>query len=469
MPNPQKKMSRVFLIIYFLAIISAGFAVISFIFNGKRRSLLETLSLTLLVGAGTVSVIFFWLALLGFKPSRMIILGIFAISLGFIIYFHKQKKTAPLVLPKKMAPNELVYFAVGGIILLIMFGIVTAQSLTMPLYDIDAYALWGLKAKALYYEGLIDGGLFFQLPLSYSHLNYPLLVPFLLTGVYASIGQVHDIIGKIICPFIYIGMVGFIFSSLRWKLQRVPALLLTVMFMSMPALIRWVGAGTADFAVAAFHAMSVFYLVKFIKEEKSADLILATITTFFCAFVKNEGIALVALNIAVFGTFYVLFPFSLKKLKIAGAFALSIGLLMLPWFFWAHDIPRTHENYPQRIFDILNVENLQRIKEVLGYFSGLKVQGHQASGFLNIPRWGLLWIILPIAALVHRAPCKQRYVLAMWSLLILQIALYFYVFLISPWDPKSLADMALERIFLQASPLAIYLIAFHLKEEKPQA
>jgi len=446
-----------FLVFYFLTIITAGFASVSFIFNGKRRSLVETVSLSMLIGAGIVSIIFFWLTLLGLKPSRAIIFAIFAISVGVIAYLHKQKKTAPLVVPGKLNRSEWICFAIGGLVLLFVLGIVSAQSLTLPFYDIDAYALWGLKSKALYHEGLVDGGLFYQLPLSYSHLNYPLLVPFLVTGVYVSLDQVHDLIGKIIFPFFYIGMVGFMFSSLRWKLQRVPALLLTVMFMSLPAMIRWVGAGKADFPVAIFHALSVFYLVKFIKEKKSADLILAMLTSVFCAFVKNEGIALALLNIGVLGAFYVLFPISLQKLKFAGAFALGIGLLMLPWFFWASDIPRTHENYPQRIFSIFKAENLKRIQEVLDYFTGT---------FFNFKRWGILWIILPIAALFNCKACRQRYVLAMWSLLFLQILLYFYVFIISPWDPKSLASMALERIFLHVSPLAVFLIAFHLKRSE---
>lgn len=467
----------VYLIFYFLTILTAGFAVVSLIFNGKKRSLVETLSLTMLLGTGTVSIVFFWFTLIGLKPSRTIIFAIFAVSLGIVIFLGKKKKTAPLIIPEKLTTNEWICFSLVGLVLLFMFGIVTAHSLTMPLYDIDAYALWGLKSKALYHEGLIKDGLFYQLPLSYSHLNYPLMVPFLVTGVYVSIGQVHDLIGKIIFPFFYLGMAGFIFTSLRWKLRRIPALLLTVMFMSLPAMIRWVGAGKADFPVAIFHALSVFYLIKFIKEEKTPDLILAMLTTVFCAFIKNEGIAMAMINIGVFGLFYVLKPFSVNKLKTAIIFAAGIGILMIPWFFWAHGIPRTHENYPQRIFYILKGENLHRIKEVLVFFSGvprkIKVEGLneqylivQSSGFLNMGRWSILWIMLPIVVLLNYIRCKQRYVLAMWTLLFLQIAVYFYVFIISPWDPKSLADMALERIFLHASPLAIYLIAFHLKEEK---
>lgn len=456
-------MSSIFLIIYFLAMLTSGYVVVSFAFKGKAHSFIETVSLSMLLGAGTVSVIFFWLTLIGLKPARSIILIIFCIASLFLTFLHHKKKTAPLIFPGKLIKNEWFYFVIVGIVLIFMFGIVTAHSLCMPLYDIDAYSLWGLKAKALYYEGFSDGGHFYQLPLSFSHLNYPLLVPFLISGVYAAIGQVHDLIGKIIFPFFFIGIAGFMFTSLRWKLERIPSLLLTVLLLSTPVMIRWAGAGKADFVLAVFHAVSVFYLVKFIKEENRSDLIIALLGTFFCAFVKNEGIALMALNIAVLVGFYGLFPISLKKLKVSAIFIFIISLLMLPWFFWASDIPQTHENYNKRVFDILHNENLHRMKDILGYFSGLlRTKENFSGGFFNISRWGMLWIILPIAGLLRLSAWKERYILAMWSLLILQIALYFYVFMISPWDPATLAEMALERIFLHASPLALYLIAFHI-------
>jgi hypothetical protein len=447
-------MESIYLIFYFCTIMIAGYAVVSLIFN-EKRSFFETISLIMLMGAGSVSLILFWAALLGCKPSRGLLAGIFAVSAVLIFFLRKKNKIAKFALPEKLKRDELIIFIPGGAIILFVFCIVLVHALMMPLYDVDAYGLWGLKAKALFHEGLPSDGLFYQLPLSYSHLNYPLLVPFLITGVYTSIGYVHDLIGKIIFPFFFIGGTCFIFSSLRWKLSRKPALLLTLLFMTLPVMQRWTSAGIADVPLTLFYAGSIFYLVKYLAEEKREDLILSILMTVFCAFVKNEGIAIAAINIGVFGLFYLFFPFTIQKLKTSILFALGIGILMLPWFYWSKTIPHTHENYPLRLLYFFSVDNLARMKNILQHFGG---------HIINFSRWGILWIILIVAALLNLKIFKQRYALAMWALFIGQILVYIFVFIISPWTPEFLADMALERILLHTAPAAIYLIAFHLQQ-----
>ncbi len=444
---------EIYLIFYFFTIMLTGYAFASVILNGNKRSLPETVSLFMLLGAGTVAMIFFWMTLVGIKPCRGLLFTICAISAIVIFFLSKKKKSAKFAIPKKASKDEILFLIISALVLLFVFGIISVHALMMPLYYVDAYGLWGLKAKALFHEGLPEDGLFYQLPLSYSHLNYPLLVPYLTCGVYTSIGFVDDFIGKIIFPFFYIAGTCFIFASLRWKLSRKPALLLTVMFMSMPVMIRWTSEGIADVPLTIYYAASVFYLVKFLKEEKREDLVLGILMTVFCAFTKNEGIAIAALNIAVFGVFYTFFPFSGKKLKVAILFALGIGILMLPWFYWSKGIPHTHENYPLRILYLFSLENLKRIAEILKLFAG---------NVINISRWGIIWFILPLVCLLNCNACKKRYVLAMWALLLSQILVYLFVFIISPWTPGFLAEMALERILLHTTPAVIYLIAFHM-------
>jgi len=52
----------------------------------------------------------------------------------------------------------------------------------------------------------------------------------------------------------------------------------------------------------------------------------------------------------------------------------------------------------------------------------------------------------------------------MWALLILQIAAYIFLFIISPWTPKFLAEMALERILLHTAQAALFIISFQLSD-----
>lgn len=447
---------KLYLLFYFLTILISGYVILSLIFNTKSRSFFETISLTMLLGAGAIPVIFFWMSLLGFKPTRMMIFIIFATASGVLLFLKGGKKLPPFILPGRIQKKEIVVFLLAGLIFSYIFAIVVLDAFMMPLYDVDAYGLWCLKAKAIYYEGLIEGGLFYQLPLSYSHLDYPLLVPYLISGVYASIGGVDDMIGKIVFPFFCLTGIMFLYSSLRWKLERMPALSLTVLFFTMPVFIRWCSAGIADVPLTIFYAASVFYLVKYLAEKQVEDMILSILMTFFCAFVKNEGIAIAGLNIVVLIIFHIFPYFTMRKCKTAITYAIILMLLMAPWFYWSNGIPRTHENYPFRIFDFLHIEHLRRLWYILTIFAG---------NMLNVNRWGLLWMILPVAGMINFKMVRQKYVLAMWALLGLQILTYVFVFIISPWTPDFLAKMALERILLHVTPAVIYLIAFHMGNE----
>jgi hypothetical protein len=469
-----------FLIIYFLSITSLGYSILSIIYKQKKISLLELTSLTILLGCGAMSILLFWLALINFPPSRPIIFIIFAISSTILLHLRSKKELPIIEKGKPWSLSEKVVASAAFLIFLFLFAIIYIHAMELPLYDIDAFALWGLKAKAIYHEGLIKDGLFFQLPLSYSHLNYPLLVPFLISGVYASIGEVNDIIGKVIFPFLFLGGSMFIYIALRWKNSRIWSIILTLMFISMPPISRWNSAGIADVPLTIFYACSIFYLVKYLLNSEKQDFILAILMTIFCAFIKNEGIAIAGINIAVFAIFNT-FPFSIKKLKISAIFIFCVIILLLPWFLWSKSIPHTHENYPLRLQYFFSPTNLERIKEIIALFS---------ANFANIYRWGFLWYLAILSGILQITKIiiskfsshnlankltlknllptiynhKNKYIIAMWALLILQIAAYIFVFIISPWTPKFLAEMALERILLHAAPAALFIISFQLSD-----
>ncbi len=442
------------IIFYFLAIVTLGYALWSVVLGGNRRPLCETVPMVMILGAGAMSLIFFWLALLGLKPSVSIIASVFVVSSAGIALLRAFRRTAAAHIPGKWHGRELVLLFAAAGILVAACCIVAAHSLFLPLYDVDSYGLWGLKAKALYHEGLVPGGGFFhELSLSYSHLNYPLLVPFLVSGIYASAGEVNDLTGKLIFTFLYIACTLLIYSSLRWRLDRSRSLLLTVLFMTLPATLRWAGAGMSDFPLAVFFSASAFYLCRFLEEHRREDMILSALATVFCAFVKHEGIASAAICLAVIACCHTFLPFSKSKLKDCAIYCCLVGVLMLPWFWWYSGVPHTHENYPLRIIYFFSQENLLRTGEILVLF---------LENFSNVARWGLLWLLLPVAMLLDWRRLNRRYVLAMWLLLVGRMAAYFFVFIISPWTPEFLAQMALERILLHAAPAALFIIAFHM-------
>ncbi|MBN1864099.1 MAG: glycosyltransferase family 39 protein [Victivallales bacterium] len=452
--------AELMIVFYFFSIVATGYALWSVVVGESKRLLCETVAMAMILGSGAMSLIFFWLALLGIKPSVVVIASTCFASCAVIAVLRARKASATTFMPGKWQGKELVCLFAAAVLLSAAFCIVAAHSLFLPLYDVDSYGLWGLKAKALYHEGLVPGGgLFHEFSLSYSHLNYPLLVPFLVCGIYASAGEVNEMVGKVIFPFLYVSCTLFIYSSLRWRLDRGKSLLLVVLFMTLPVTLRWAGAGMSDFPLAVFFSASAFYLCKFLEERRREDMILSAMATVFCAFVKHEGIASAAICLAVIVFCHPLFPFSKSRLKESAIYCCLVGILMLPWFWWYSGVPHTHENYPLRVMYFFSMDNLLRTREILMLF---------LDSFTNIARWGLLWLLLPFVALIGWRRFSRRFVVALWLLLAGRMAAYLFVFIISPWSPEFLAQMALERILLHAAPAALFIIAFHmplLKEE----
>jgi hypothetical protein len=124
------------------------------------------------------------------QTARLVFLSTFTIGifliLFLILFLQMGKKTFQLSFNKK---DSLSLFSLA--VILVMFLIVLGDSLLMPVYNGDAYAIWVLKAKVLFYEGFRSA--YFRNPnLGYSHLDYPLLIPMLISGVYSILGSEDD-------------------------------------------------------------------------------------------------------------------------------------------------------------------------------------------------------------------------------------------------------------------------------------
>ena len=447
-------MDYLFVFLYLGTLVAVGWATVSIVLQGGRRGLAETAALSMLLGAGVVPAIMFFLAWAGFAPSRFVIAlqGVFAVAVLAVLW--RRGKLAVPIWPGGFAGKiEMAICCACALAAALAFFVVCVHSLMAPVFDIDAYALWGLKAKAVYHEGLVDGGFFHRLPLSYNHLNYPLLVPFLAGGVFAALGRLDDSIWRVVFPFVFAGGAVFIFSSLRWKLSRVAAALLTTAFVTAPGVLKWAGAGTADFPLTVFYAMSVFYLLAYLAEGRRADLVFSILATALAAFTKNEGLALAAVNIAVIVLFLAVPKPSRKSLAAAAFYAVGVLALILPWLAWRAGVPNTHpENYTGGLVNLLSAGSWRRLPEILELF---------AKGIFSLHRWGPLWIVAIAAAVLNPAAVRQRHVAAAWLLLAAHIAVYILVFMISPWAPQFLADMSLDRILLHVVPVVLFLAAFH--------
>jgi hypothetical protein len=380
------------------------------------------------------------------KKSRLAFLSIFTIGFFLILFsilFIQMKKT-----PFRLSFNKKDLLSLFSVtVILVMFLIVIGDSMLMPVYSGDAYAIWGLKAKVLFYEGFKSN--YFHNPnLGYSHLDYPLLVPMLISGVYSILGTADDSYGKIIYPFIYLLFIGLVFSAARRKLDLEKSLLLTALLASIPALIRWSGAGTADTVLTFFYAGSILHLIVFMEKENIYDLMLSAFYSSLCILTKNEGLPLALINIFIFIIFH---SIPKRDAKYFPAYVAVIIIPCIPWFVFSGNIPKIHENSLAGI-DIAHFgENIERLKIIIPAF---------LKEYCNIQNWGFFWIMTIPFGLLFRNNLKNRILAILFLLFILHTSLYVFIYIIYPIHLEWLMKTTLQRLILHTTPAILLMLTY---------
>ncbi len=454
-----RSMIPIYAILYIGLIISLGYVIVSIIYKSECIALSECMGLSIAIGAGTMSSILFWFSLAGLAPSRIVISLIAIMVFGLFLIekrFHWLVKIKPIncTIPNFNINYILLIFPLT--LLFFLFFAVCIHAIGFPLYEWDAFSIWGLKAKVLYYESLASRpDYFYDVSLSYSHLDYPLGVPFIIAGLYSILGTVNDQWGKIIFPFFFLSFILILYCGFRWKLDRVKALYLVVITAGTGGAIRWAGSGNTDLVLALFYGGGIYYLLRWLDEGERAHLILAILFSYFCAFTKNEGIALGIINM------FMMFVFSIvvlrdRRLWISlGFFSVGYFLLLLPWLVWVHDIPQSHENYIDRFQIQVVLQNLHRLKIIIP---------EMVTHMTLLKYWGGIWSFVIIFAMLGRNAFRHGVVIAAWLLFALHIGMYIFIYIIIPLDIRYVLSVNLDRLLLHIIPAAGFIISFHWAE-----
>jgi hypothetical protein len=434
---------------YIAVILVAGYTVMRLLLKSPPDSPAKVFALSFGLGAGTVSFIFFLNGLIfGTPPSLNIIIFLFLASLILLFVYNRKNPFKPKSLKFAFDPMAILTVSV----IAIMFSVVFLHSI-MPLYEWDAFAIWGLKAKVLLHEGLgLKSDYFQNHNLTYSHPEYPLLVPYLMSGACLA-GNHHEFFYKIIFPFFYLAFTCLIYTAARWKLKRAHALFITAIFASTPALVRWSGAGTADMILSFFYAGSIIYLIKFFDDDEFHNLMISVLFSLFSAFTKNEGLPLVMINIAALTIFTSTPSLKMKKLKAPVVYISAFLILYLPWLLFSLKIPKLHENYLGNITVAKFAANIGRLPLIIH---------EMGSQFLSLKNWGLFWILMSVAVIVGGRLFKERAVILLWCMFVGHFLLYALVYIISPYAFPELISQTIDRLYLHLLPVGVLITIMHL-------
>jgi hypothetical protein len=455
-----------------------GYATVSAIGGHKKWGIAKMSGLIVALGLGELGILLFWASLAGAAPSQAVLSLIAALGVGATWGLWRAGRLATVQWPPKDWRRDDWLMLLPMTLAAVVVVAVAIGSVGTPLRDGDGRCIWGLKAKVVYFHAVLPKPEYFHdLSFSFSHLDYPLMQPFLTGGVYAAIGEVRDDVGKLTLPLEFAAFGLLLYAGARWRLGRVSAALLVAIAMALPEAVNEVGTGKADLAVMLFQTGVLVFLVEWIQHRRVADLCLATLFTTFLVFTKNEGMGIASIDAVVLAMFTAT-QFS-KRLWIALACAVAAFVALdLPWLIFNADLPRTFENYGGRLTAHSIVPNLPRLKQILpAVFNAISEidfnhewwSGHLGSLTIKIPaidwsRWGGWWALMAVSAVVGWRAARHPTVRLLWLLATLQLGMYIVIYIVTPWDVEALMSVTLGRLLMQLLPATVLLTAWHWGE-----
>jgi 4-amino-4-deoxy-L-arabinose transferase-like glycosyltransferase len=206
-----------------------------------------------------------------------------------------------------------------------------------PLLEFDGWAIWGMKARALYQLGGTANPVFTSD--AYPPLQHPLLFPSLEAIGFRAMGAFDPALFHV-----QLVLVAAAFSSALLDLltPRVPLLLaglVTLAIVSAAGTVQQFSNGLADAPLAFFVVLGLVALGRWLETDEAPVLACAALFLGAAALTKSEG-ALFALAaaVALLGT---LTAWNRARLPRAGLAMLAVLAVLVPWraFIAAHHLP----------------------------------------------------------------------------------------------------------------------------------
>ncbi len=425
----------------------------------SRSALLLRISLSAGFGLAVFSVIYFLARWSGFLQVWAIDGAVCVVLLIARMSVRKHRVSAA---PNSEAPGQATPRC-----LLIAFGVALLAALYSGILRAlarpygsgwDSFAIWNLHARFLFRGGTHwrDG---FSPLIPWSHPDYPLLLPAAIAHFWTVMGRETSAVPAVIGLVFTFSTVGLLFSGLDILLSRTSALLGAMCLLSTPF---FIDLGTWQYADVplSFFILATLVLLQLHDRlasggvESRSTLALAGLAAGFAAWTKNEGVLfLLAILLARMWLTSRQSPLGRRPISQIAPMLLAVAPIFALIALFKRAIAP-----PGDLFSDPAIM-LHKLSELSRYWAVLKWYGRE---FFRFGEW---WMIpLPIVMLVlyfllsrNIAREEKDSVRASAAALILTLAGYFFIYLITPRDIYWHLRFSLNRLFLQLWPSAIFL------------
>jgi Dolichyl-phosphate-mannose-protein mannosyltransferase len=410
-------------------------------------------------GVGVFSVIFLFAREL--NPPRLLAIDVLVIAALAAAFLLTRSRARPIVIGTMLEecialPRWLRHILTASFAFAVAAALYSAvlRSIVHPHGEgWDAFAIWNLHARFLFRGGQYwrDG---FSSLIPWSHPDYPLLLPSAIAHFWSALGHESTAVPAVIGLVFTFGTLGLLFSSLAVLRGRTAAMLAGLALVSTPFFVEQGSAQYADVPLSFFF-LAVMVLLHLDGQHRidsaavssSGLLVLAGIAAGFAMWTKNEGILFLGATILA----HLFVRAQRRRFIFMFLPAVAPLLIFVGWF--KHSIAFRNELFSNQSNSLHKVLDPSRYGAILGWF---------VKDFFRFGEWWLvpgtlLLVIFFFLVVAKRRPQTGSDMEASILTLILTLAGYFAIYVITPYDLYWHLRFSLNRLFLQLWPCALFL------------
>jgi 4-amino-4-deoxy-L-arabinose transferase-like glycosyltransferase len=315
----------------------------------------------------------------------------------------------------------------------------------------DAWGMWNLKARFIFRSGDNWRNAFSNL-LSWTSLDYPLLVPLSIVRIWGYLANESAIAQVLIAALFTFSTVALLISSLSIIRSKSAGLLAGLVLIGSPYFLKTGAYQIADVPLGFFFlATIVLFSLKERSESKCRFLIMAGIMTGLAAWTKNEGI-LFLLVVFMARTIVLYSNKGIKDyLKEIAMYATGAFPILAVLLLFKLKIASTSEVFDDQGIDMV----LSRLAD----FSRYLVIGKSFIVFFYEKLAGEWLIILPIYFFLlgkTKQKVNEESIKTSFWVVLFMLGGYFFIYLITPLNLQWHIDTSIWRLFLHLWPTILF-------------
>ena len=332
-------------------------------------------------------------------------------------------------------------------------------TLPVPIHSHDAVANYALKAKMLYFSGMVPEGFFRFGEATVSHPDYPPLLPFIMNWIYTFTGF-NDVTVRMIMPVIYLMSSVLFYSLLRRIFDRKYSLLTVFILATIPQFYDYATIIHTDLVLTAFVTCALTYFVLYIRTGIKIQAILSAFLFGAALWVKNEAVVFA-------GAFVLLFAVLILRSDAANrrktsrdmvSALVTLTVIALPWFFvrFFHAVLNSDIN-PMNVTGGRILQNIKDIPVLLDLFQQ-EVFGPK--------KWNIFWIIMASCMIWKRKVLWKNENFYIMAFLLITAAGYFAGFMLTTGNNLFFyVNTTISRFMLHFTGITLLLAAFLCRDE----